>query len=283
MNAILLSGYLKTYRDTFEEFVDKIVKPANADVFCLFKKNTSIKCRESKEPYPHDEEEFIKSCLGENLKSLVWVNEVEDTEKLIEKGNNILQSVWLPKYGKQCEKLEHWMTIRSTVDQYQRLSLVCNLMSEYSYKNNITYKRVLRARPDILPINGNKNWHMLDVELNDIFLNPSLRYEFRDMLFVTDQQTMEFICKNFPEKYLTYLPKDNPYLTILSPECQLMQFMIKERNHNFFYAPFAPDCKYYIVKNKNINIMTYSNIWEPNINNELYIKKKLFLNELWKL
>ena len=280
MNAILLSGHLKTYRDTFEEFVINMVKPANADVFCLFKKNTSIKCRESKEPYQHDEEEFIKSCLGEHLKSLVWVDEVENTEVLIEKGNNILQTEWLPKYGSQCYRLEHWMSIKNTVDQYQRLSLACDLMSEYSNKNNITYKRVLRARPDILPLNGKKNWHMLDIERNDIYLNPSNKYEFRDMLFVTDQVTMEFVCKNFPEKYLTYLPKDNPFSTILSPECQLMQFMIKERSHNFFYAPFSPECKYYMVNNKNINTMTYSNIWEPILNNQMYKKQQIHINEL---
>ncbi len=279
-NAILLSGHLKTYKESFEEFVKLIVKPANADVFCLFKRNTSLKCRETREPDIHDEEENIKSCLGDHLKALVWVDEVETTETFIKLGEDILQTQWLPKYGDVCKRLEHWMSIKSTVDQYQRLSLACSLMNNYSRENNVHYERVLRARPDLLPLNGNKNWQLLQVGKNEIFLNPSNKYEFRDMLFVAEQETMTFICTRFPEKYLTYLPTNNNdlYLTILSPECQLMQFMIKEKKHEFYFAPFSPTCTFHMVNKRNMNTMLYPCVWPDHLP-----KQKMQLDERWQL
>lgn len=268
MNAILLSGWLKAYRDSFPEFVKLVVKPANADVFCLFKRNTSWDSRDTCINDNHDEEKFIRECLGKHLKVLKWIDVAEETETYMDKGADILNSMWLPKYGIDiCSKLEHWMSFRHSVDQYQRLRLVCREMINYSKENNIEYKRVLRARPDILPINGNKNWHLLDVNIGDIFINPGSKYEMRDILFVTDQKSMHYILENFPDKYLHYMPTTGitPHVTILSPECQLMQFMVKMHKFKFYFANFSPTVTNYKINNKNLTLIIWPCIWNHDI------------------
>jgi hypothetical protein len=218
-NAILLSGFLKAYKESFPEFVRLLVKPANAHVFCVFRKNSSIVCRSTKEKDLHDEEDFLRKHLGENLKVLIWIDEVETTKYYIEKGNNYLENLWLPKYGLDfCKQLEHWMNLQNTVDQYQRLRLACREMEKFSKENSVYYNKVLRARPDIYPLHGPKNWWYLDVKENDIFIQKHIRYEFRDMLFLTSQKSMVYICDNFPENYPRYMPTtgENPSKTILS-------------------------------------------------------------------
>ena len=264
-NAILLSGYLKAYKESFPEFVRLLVKPANAHVFCVFRKNSSIVCRSTNEKDLHDEEDFLRKHLGENLKVLIWIDEVESTKSYIEKGNSYLQNLWLPRYGYDfCKQLEHWMYLQNTVDQYQRLRLACREMENFSKHNSIYYDKVLRARPDIYPLNGDKNWWELDVKENDIFIQKHIRYEFRDMLFLTSQKSMVYICDNFPENYPRYMPttEETPSKTILSPECQLLQFMIKEHKFNFFEAKFSPTVDFIKINNKNLELMYWKDKWD---------------------
>jgi hypothetical protein len=270
-NAILLSGFLKAYKESFPEFVRLLVKPANAHVFCVFRKNSSIVCRSTKEKDLHDEEDFLRKHLGENLKVLIWIDEVETTKYYIEKGNNYLENLWLPKYGLDfCKQLEHWMNLQNTVDQYQRLRLACREMEKFSKENSVYYNKVLRARPDIYPLQGPKNWWYLDVKENDIFIQKHIRYEFRDMLFLTSQKSMVYICDNFPENYPRYMPTtgENPSKTILSPECQLLQFMIKEHKFNFFEAKFSPTVDFIKINSKNLQLMYWEDKWD------IYPKKK---------
>ncbi len=212
------------------------------------------------------------------MKVLVWIDKVDTTEFYIEKGNQYLESLWLPKYGLDfCKNLEHWMSLQNTVDQYQRLRLACREMKKYAEQNSIYYNRVLRARPDIYPLNGIKTWGNLDVQENDIFIEASLTYEFRDMLFVTSQNSMIYICENFPENYPRYLPTTNePFeKTILSPECQLLQFMVKEHKFKFYKARFSPHVDFIVINDKKLQLMYWKDIWE-----NYPIKETLYIKEL---
>jgi hypothetical protein len=273
-NAILLSGFLKTYRTTFKDFVEIIVKPSNADVFCVFKKHSSIKDRSTLELDEHDEESYIKECLGENLKSLVWINEVENTKIYNQKAIDYMNNLWLNKYSENvCKSLEHWKNCINTIDQYQRLKLVALEMKKYSEENNIKYASVFRSRPDIYPINGPKLWYNLNLNYKDIYICPHIDYEIRDMMFITDFETMIEICINFPENYPRYMPTTNqhPHKTILSPECQLLQFMIKQHKYKFYFAPLSPTTGFLEINGKKICVMYWDNLWENNI-------KKIRLN-----
>ena len=57
---------------------------------------------------------------------------------------------------------------------------------------------------------------------------------------------------------------ENPSKTILSPECQLLQFMIKEHKFKFFKAKFSPTVDFIKINNKNLQLMYWKDKWDEN-------------------
>jgi hypothetical protein len=232
MNAIVISGTLKTYRQSISEFVNNLVKNNDADVFMYLKPNSAWKCRESKESHNDiDHERLIRDTFGDSLKCLVWEEDTPGLKDYITAGWSKINHTWVGTYGKEyVDTLEHSNGgFVNSVDQYLRVRESCRLMKNHAEKNNKTYNNVMRIRLDVLPIRPYK-WSEHRHSEGEVSLRHDYEYCTRDALWMCDYKTMIKICEEFPDVYLSFA-RDNPQSIVLSPEVQLYQYI----NDNVFF------------------------------------------------
>jgi hypothetical protein len=251
--AILLPGGLKTYHLHIQEFYNNLIKPNNADVFMYLNPNSDIKSRGDYSSVDIDHDALIRTTFKENLKGLTWCQNPPDTEAYQKWGKEKLERSWVKRYGKQnMDKQEHYNDnyFLKVVDQYIRLRECYRMLKEYSKEHNITYDIVIRFRVDIY-IDRVVDLSIYDCPNGRVYIHTSKKFELRDYLFIANQKTMEKICEEFPDHYLSqqfdpiHLERAES-ITYLSPECQLGQYLQRNLAFDLYQTPLA-------VEQQNIN------------------------------
>ena len=146
--AILLYGYMRTYKTTSSSFLDKVVRPNNADVFVFTYSNEGVSkldpnldINSSKNLNASNQdklgdvvtEELLKQVYGDSLVA----SRIEDYDpsRFKRDSENIFSPI---------------LPIERIFSLYYNINEAIKLLSEYEKTHNIRYEKVLITRPDLL-------------------------------------------------------------------------------------------------------------------------------------
>ena len=146
--AILLYGYMRTYKKTSHSLLDKIVKLNCADVFVFTYSNEgvskidpnldinvskNINAAEQDKQGEKVTEDLLKQVYGESLVSCKI--EDYDPSKFKSDSANVFSPI---------------LPIDRIFSLYYNINKVVNLLSDYEKAHNMKYENVLITRPDLL-------------------------------------------------------------------------------------------------------------------------------------
>jgi len=226
---VCANGVMKNYRYGFDNFVKNLVEFNDLDVYLFLQKNTSTKIRGSAEPDIHDEESYLREKLGHRLKMLYWTNEDLDFQEFRNPlktmhENRIAQ---LTAIFKDISPDPYLGSNDYVADQYIRLAHACRKFQEYCESNQLKYNYVIRFRVDITVPIPFPCKNLRPLHQKELYAVDGGGFSIRDALFITTQEDIISIAKNFVYEYGTFKP---PLRRLnhswLAPECQLAQFLL---------------------------------------------------------
>lgn len=229
--AVVLSGFLRNYRQCIDNFLANFIEPNDLDVYCSFQHDSSIQKRllpgfGPEVPDVHDEEAFLREKFGDRLKLLHWddwrFNGVFDPEPSSLRQRLIAFHQF--EYAKAIDRYKgqdpenQWFA----ADQFARLSTAAEKTRAFCAANNLSYDYVVRFRIDI---NVTRPVLIAPVfeTVDDVYIIRGYACSVKEM-FVAQPTAFFDICISFPHTIFNYTPK-NFYPNFLAPEFQLGQFL----------------------------------------------------------
>ena len=239
--AILCTGELKTYRKYFHNWVKNVVKPNQADVFLVLKKDSAIKGRN--EPFrihdEHDATTFLIQSLGSHLRFLCWTDDDPQFEPFVQQIKHLLEfrkkSYGTHHYTTEEKNKLHSSDGSNWFDQYARLSHGASRVRRFLAEHNESidqYTKWLRFRVDMTIPKPFQIQRPFFPDLNDALQEVCIKQEYSHScseIFVAGPQTFFAICEWFIFEYLHYRPRRSKTLFPFAwiPEVQIGQFLLE--------------------------------------------------------
>jgi hypothetical protein len=268
--AILISGLIRNSHQTLDTFIDNIVRPNNADVFCFFSSGSEYDCLHHPTPCANFGQ-LLREKLGDHLKIFQCssgdyrIRRDHMYQQCLEKTHNYISHVPQIYYFDQSKHRYR----RSIVDQYFRVKCVTEILQQYEHEQGqgFAYDWIIRTRLDRMNFIGQFD---LTKYIQHIERDPQVPHMERaprdpsrkqylffeegnmpwyyECFFFGTHDAMIHLCSTYVEhlgEYRYPVGKDETIDMTLTPERQLALYVanLVEHEHNWVIVrSYTPKC-----------------------------------------
>ncbi len=196
--AIILYGFLRTFKITAKSLLEKVAKPNNADIFIFSYENEGISIIKgvddinkqkvqlgAKQDLEGDiiTESILKNVYGDSLKKCSLQNYSEYTAKFIKDSKNIYSPTF---------PIERFFSL------YFNITGVAKLLVDYENETGIKYDNIILTRPDL-------NFYS-EIKLDDIDLDYLNIADYGGNIQAKDENELYYSCYYKNVERMEYIP-----------------------------------------------------------------------------